>query len=50
MKYILNRQPECLKFSDRFVFSVIFLFEKCAVFKREEARQNRSIFDQEKVK
>ena len=44
------RQPECLKFSDRFVFSARFCFEKCAVFKGEEARQSRSVLDQENVK
>ena len=31
-------------------FLVMFEFEKCAVFKRKEARQNRSVLDQEKVK
>ena len=44
------RQPECLNFSDRYVFSVIFWFEKCAVFKKEEARQNKYVLDQNKVK
>ena len=32
----------CLKFFDQFVSLVIFLFEKCTVFKREKVRQKRS--------
>ena len=41
------RQYEYLKFYDRFMISVTFLFVKCAVFKREEARQIRSVLDKE---
>ena len=48
--FATNRLPECLKFSDRFVFSVMLWFEKRAVSEREEARQNRSVLDQEKAK
>ena len=38
------RQLECLKFSDRFVFLVMFWFEKYVVFKREEPRDRTDLF------